>query len=172
MKRNFLILFLLTGLSSFAQTFPETWIGNWKGEMQWFSTGAPTPQKVQMQLRIQKGDSAGTFTWHLIYGAADEDSRPYILKEINKAKGHWVIDELNGIVLDQYRVADKLAGAFTVGNSTIINNYWLENGKMHVEFYSISARPVATTGSGTEESPEVQSYQVGSYQKAVLSNIQ
>jgi len=37
-----------------------------------------------------------------------------------------------------------------------------------VEFFSIGAKPIATTGHGTEESPAVDSYRVGSYQKAVL----
>ena len=84
---------------------------------------------------------------------------------------HWVIDEMNGIVLDQYWVANKFCGAFTVQNSTIINNYWIENGKLIVEFYSLSAKPVTTTGHGTEESPSVDSYKIGSYQKAILSKV-
>jgi hypothetical protein len=54
-----------------------------------------------------------------------------------------------------------------MGN-TIVNNYRLENGMLLVEFYSFSARPVATTGNGTEDSPSVESYSIGSYQKAVL----
>lgn len=166
------LLFLSVTSSGIAQlSFPESWVGNWKGELQWFRTGTTVPQKVSMELRIQKGDSAGHYTWHLIYGSAAEDSRPYILKPKDAAKGHWVIDELNGIVLDQFWVADKFCGAFTVQNSTIVNNYWIENGKLMIEFYSLGAKPLITTGLGTEESPKVDSYRVGSYQKAILSRI-
>jgi len=121
-----------------------------------------------MELRIQPGDSTGNYTWHLIYGTAKEDSRPYLLKVKGIIKGHWVIDELNGIVLDQYWICNKLCGAFTVMGNTIVNNYWMENDKLMVEFYSMGAKPIATTGNGTEESPSVDSYNVGSYQKAVL----
>jgi hypothetical protein len=124
-----------------------------------------------MELRIQKGDSAGNYTWHIIYGSAAEDSRPYLLKAKDAAKGHWVIDELNGIVLDQFLVGNKFCGAFTVQNSTIVNNYWMENGKMMIEFYSLAAKPINTTGNGTDESPSVDSYRVGSYQKAVLNRL-
>jgi hypothetical protein len=79
-----------------------------------------------------------------------------------------VIDELNGIVLDQYWVGNKFCGAFTVMGNTIVNNYWMENDKLMIEFYSIEANPIATTGKGTEESPSVESYSIRSYQKAVL----
>ncbi len=172
--RSLLILILFAFVSSVAtaqSSFPESWIGNWKGELQWFRTGTTEPQKVNMELRIQKGDSAGNYTWHLIYGSVSEDSRPYILKAKDAAKGHWVIDELNGIVLDQFWVANKFCGAFTVQNNTIVNNYWIQDGKLMIEFYSLGAKPLVTTGLGTEESPKVDSYRVGSYQKAILSRI-
>lgn len=167
-----LILFAFASSVAIAQSsFPESWIGNWKGELQWFRTGTTEPQKVNMELRIQKGDSAGNYTWHLVYGSVSEDSRPYILKAKDAVKGHWVIDELNGIVLDQFWVANKFCGAFTVQNNTIVNNYWIEDGKLMIEFYSLGAKPLITTGLGTEESPKVDSYRVGSYQKAILSRI-
>lgn len=151
-----------------SKQFPLNWTGNWKGELEWYKTGNEVPQKVNMELRIQPTDISGTFTWQIIYGSANEDIRPYLLISKDTANIHWVIDENNGIVLDQYWVANKFCGAFTVQNSTIINNYWMENNQLIVEFYSLSAKPVAITGKGTEESPKVESYKIGSYQKAVL----
>ena len=109
-----------------------------------------------------------SYTWQLIYGSKEEDYRPYILKPVNKEEGHWVIDELSGIVLNQFWTGNKFSGAFTVQKSTIINSYWIENDKMFVEFYNIGAKPLITTGKGTEEVPFVDSYKLGSYQKAVL----
>ncbi|MBL7741440.1 MAG: hypothetical protein JNK14_19630 [Chitinophagaceae bacterium] len=151
------------------QNFPHSWAGNWKGELQWFKGNANEPQKVVMELRIHPADTANSYTWQLIYGSQTKDNRPYTLIARDTAKGHWAIDEHNGIVLDQFWLANKFCGAFTVGNSTIINSYWMENGKLNVEFYNISAKPVATTGKGTEESPAVHSYKVATYQRAVLS---
>ena len=121
-----------------------------------------------MELRIQPTDITGTFTWQIIYGSATEDNRPYTLIAKDSTKTHWVIDENNGIVLDQYWVGSRFCGAFTVMGNTIVNNYWVENGKLMVEFYSIGAKPIATTGKGTKESPAVDSYKIGSYQKAIL----
>lgn len=170
MKNFFAVFSIMISLSGLSQTgtFPQNWIGNWKGELKWFKTGVKEPQTVVMELRIQPADSLNTYTWHLIYGLPTEDSRPYTLIAKDTAKGHWIIDENNGIVLDQFWVADKFCGAFTVMNSTIISNYWVENDQLMIEFFSISAKPIITTGNGTENSPSVDSYKVGSYQKAIL----
>jgi hypothetical protein len=166
-----LLLFCLFSFSASSQStsFPQSWLGNWKGELLWYAGAGKEPKKVAMELKIQPADSTHKFSWQLIYGAGAEDNRPYTLIAKDTAKGHWVIDEHNGIVLDQYWIANKFCGAFTVQSSTIINNYWLEDGKLHVEFYSLSAKPIATTGKGNTDSPFVDSYRVKSYQKAVLA---
>ena len=126
------------------------------------------PQKVKMQLIIKPADSTNTYTWQIIYGDRGEDNRPYILKPVDTAKGHWRVDERNGIILDQYFVGERFTSAFTVQNSTIIDSYWREGDDLVAEFYNITAKPVATTGKGTEDSPKVDSYGTRSYQRAVM----
>lgn len=170
MRITLLLLCCILALSSAGQ-FPQSWLGNWKGEMHWFKNGATEPQKVPMQLRIGEGDSSGTYQWQIQYGDAGADNRPYLLKAVNAAAGHWVIDERNGIILDQFWLGNRLCGAFTVQSSSILNSYWLEGEELHVEFYSLSAKPVRSSGEGTEESPKVDSYRAGSYQKAVLHRV-
>ena len=44
----------------------------------------------------------------------------------------------------------------------------MEDDKLYVEFFNIGAKPMITTGKGTDEIPFVDSYKLGSYQKAVL----
>jgi hypothetical protein len=166
-----IIMLSLSFLIANAQSssFPLAWTGNWKGELQWFKTGAAQPQKVNMELRIHPADSTNKYTWQIIYGSATEDNRPYTLIAKDTSGIHWIINENNGIVLDQFWVGEKFCGAFTVMNNTIVNNYRMENDKLLIEFYSIGAKPIATTGNGTDESPQVDSYKIGSYQKAVLT---
>jgi hypothetical protein len=168
------LVFILLPLTSWSQgdNFPTAWKGVWKGELHWFTGNEKVPKGIPMELHIKQQDTADQYSWQLIYGSATEDNRPYTLKPKDAAKGHWVIDENNGIILDVYLVANRLSAAFSVQGSTIFNNYWMENDSLYVEFYSISAKPVAVTGKGTSDSPLVNSYQVKSYQKAVLSRIQ
>jgi hypothetical protein len=149
--------------------FPKSFIGNWKGTLNWYKLGNKEPQTVAMELRIQPAkDSAGQYTWNLIYGSPSKDNRPYILKPIDTAKGHWVIDELNTIVIDQFWIANKFCGSFAVGGNTIVNNYWLEGDKLMIEFLSHTTKSLTVTGKGTDEIPLVDSYEVKSYQKAEL----
>lgn len=171
MKPSLLLSLLFFSIAGFSQSisFPDDFVGDWKGELLWYAGPGKEPRKVAMELRVHRTDSTHKFTWQQVYGAASEDNRPYTLIAKDTAKGHWVIDENNGIVLDQFWMAGRFFGAFTVKSSTILNSYWIENGKMHIEFYTTSAKAIATTGKGDDETPAVDSYQVKGYQKAVLT---
>jgi hypothetical protein len=174
MKKLFLVIvFIITTRFAIAQaktTFPQTFIGNWKGKLQWMVAGKAT-QTFTMQLRIQPTDSANQYTWQIIYGDAGKDNRPYILKPIDTAKGHWVVDERDGIMLDSYVHGNSIHGAFTVQGNTIVDNYTIENGKMRVEFFSIKLGDKKQSGKGTEEIPFVDSYKISSYQTGVLTRV-
>lgn len=171
MKYSFLIwVTLFIGQISFAQSsaFPDSWLGNWKGEMIWVRGGKTDTTRVPVQLKIHPADSANTYTWQIIYGATGKDNRPYLLKPMDPAKGHWVVDEKNGILLDQFLIGNRLCGAFTVQQTTIINQYWMEGNLLMFEFLSVGANALRRSGNGTDDSPLVSSYKVASYQKAEL----
>ena len=171
MRFVFCLLLIVFTSHAHSQLFPQSFVGHWKGNLQWYQAGKEQPQNVSMQLIIKPADTAGQYTWQLIYGQKGEDNRPYLLKPVDTAKGHWVVDEKNGIFLDNYWVGNRLHGAFTVGNTTIINSYWLEGDKLLIEFFNVSAKPVRTSGEGTEDSPKVDSYAVRGFQKAILKKV-
>jgi hypothetical protein len=170
MKEFFLTCcFFVWSTLGFSQSgFPQAFIGHWQGELLWYKTGKKVPQKVKMQLVIQPTDTSNVYTWQIIYGKKNEDNRPYLLKPVDTAQGHWQVDERNGIILDQYFVGNRFTSAFTVQSTTIVDSYWREGKNLIAEFYSLTAKPVATTGLGTEESPNVDSYGTRGYQRAVL----
>jgi len=122
-----------------------------------------------MQLIILPADSAGQYTWKIIYGEDGKDFRPYLLKPVDMATGHWVVDEGDGIMLDSYVHGNSIHGSFTVGNNTIVDNYRIENGKMFVEYFTIQLGQKKTSGKGTAEIPLVDSYRIGSYQSGWLT---
>lgn len=172
-KKNIFLLLLALSCSAMSQAqasldFPQNWLGHWEGELSWYAGNSNSPKKVKMQLKIQPADTLGHYTWQLIYGEQSEDNRPYILKPVDAAKGHWVIDERNGIALDQFWAGPVFSGAFSIQGSTIVNNYRLEKDRLIVEFFSLQTKAVRQSGNGTPESPQVDSYAVRSYQKATL----
>jgi hypothetical protein len=150
--------------------FPQNFIGHWKGKLQWQRVGKPS-QTFTMQLIVQPADTIGQYTWQIIYGDSATDNRPYILKPIDTANGHWTIDETDGIVLDSYVFNNNIKGAFTVMNNTIIANYSVEKNKMMVEFFTINLSKKTTSGKGTEAVPFVDSYTIGSFQTGVLFKV-
>lgn len=161
------VVLLLASCVSFSQSeFPERWEGNWKGDLLWYAGFGKESRKVSMELNIRRTDTA--WSWQLVYGSPTEDNRPYTLFPVDRNKGHWAINEHNGIVLDQFFLAGRLNGAFTVGSSTIFNSYELKGDSLIVEFSTLQAAPLATTGQGTEDSPKVDSYRVIGFQRAVL----
>jgi hypothetical protein len=172
MRPILFLFFLAFTFGAAAQKgFPATFVGHWQGEIAWYRQGAAEPRKFKMQLLIQPTDSAGRYTWKIIYGEKGEDTRPYELKAVDTATGHWMVDEKNGILLDQYFIGGKLYSVFSVGGTTIVNSYWREGDRLAVEFASFPAKAVRTSGAGTEESPTVESYAVRSYQKGILARV-
>ncbi len=173
MKKYFILIALVLIASPIfsqvkkAASFPQSFVGNWKGKLQWMALGKPS-QTFTMQLYIKPADTLGQYAWQIIYGENNKDNRPYILKPIDTAKGHWVVDEKDGIILDSYVHGNCIHGAFTVMGNTIVDNYCVEGNKMNVEFFSIKLDDKKESGKGTEETPTVFSYRIGSYQKGVL----
>lgn len=147
--------------------FPAGFIGHWTGTMQWFQANKPA-QSFKMQLIIVPTDSAGIYSWQIIYGDSAQDNRPYQLKPVDFSRGHWVVDEGNGILIDSYLHGSAFTGAFTVMGNTIIDNYELEGDRLLVQFYSVKLGEKTSSGKGTEESPLVDSYRMGSYQRGYL----
>lgn len=147
--------------------FPGNWVGKWTGTLDWYQ-GPVKRQSVKMELHILPTDSADQFSWRLIYGQQGKDNRPYLLKPYNKARGHWLIDEGNSIVLDQFLIGDRFCGSFTVDGNTILNTYSLEGDSLVVEFYNFQEKPIAISGGRDSTMPKVKTYGMRSFQRAVL----
>ncbi|MBK6633263.1 MAG: hypothetical protein IPG38_02120 [Chitinophagaceae bacterium] len=124
-----------------------------------------------MRLNIQPADTTGQYNWQIIYGDDNKDQRPYLLRPVDKTKGYWVIDEKDGIILDSYVHGNSLHGAFTVQGNTIVDNYKIIDGRMHVEFFSIKLDDKKRSGKGTTETPFVDSYNISSYQTGILLKV-
>jgi hypothetical protein len=152
-------------------SFPQSFTGHWKGNLEWIRAGKPT-QSFAMQLRILPADTTGQFTWQIIYGEKETDNRPYLLKPVDTAKGHWVIDERDGIILDSYLHGNALHGAFTVQGNTIVDNYELISvNELRVQFFSINLAAKNSSGKGTKDIPAVDSYLISSYQQGILKRV-
>lgn len=153
-------------------SFPESAVGYWEGEISIFQEKG-LAQKVPMALDIFEIGESKVWAWHIIYNPGkEEDKRKYLLIEVDKEKGHYQIDEDNGIVLDAYLLDNKLISSFSVSNSTLqtINTFFED--QMVFEVIAGPQKSINTTGNMKvveEEIPAVDSYKVSTYQRASLN---
>ena len=150
--------------------FPGPFIGKWKGKLTWTVSGRPA-KEFSMQLNILPSDTAGQYSWQIIYGDDGKDNRPYLLKQIDSSKGHWIIDEGDGIILDCYVHGNSILGAFTIKGNTITYHYSLKADSIFVEFIASKQAEKNTSGKGTEETPFVDSYKISGYQQGWLMKV-
>ena len=167
------VLLLMCLVASAQQlSFPQSFVGNWKGALTW-NRAEKVPQQFTMRLNIQPVDS-GRYTWQIIYGENDPstgskvDDRPYLLIPVDTSKGHWQIDERNTIVLDGYFIGNTFSSVFAVSGSTIVSKYELTADGLMVSFTTYATKPITTTGGTSNEIPPVDSYQVKSLQQGLL----
>lgn len=149
--------------------FPNTWKGNWKGDLMIYSSraeGNGPAQVISMELNIQPLE-VNRWTWEITYNMENENTRAYELIK-DSVSGQWVIDEKNGIKLPQTQVGGRIVSSFSVMGNLLICYYWLEKDVMNMEIHVTSTEAQNKTGLGTEESPEVGNHFIGTFQKAVL----
>jgi len=157
----------------FLPVFPDDWLGGWEGELDIYNATGKV-MTVPMQCWHQKR-SDGAYDWHLVYGTGDkQDVRAYELKKINPAKGHYQIDEKNGILIDAFVLHDRLVSTFGVMENVIQTHYIIEKGQMTFEVYMHNQKEISTTGDTIIQGdtiPLVNSFHNQVYQRAVLKPI-
>jgi hypothetical protein len=175
--RSFLLimLFVRSTICTSAQekhpvkvTFPQSFIGEWRGSLLYYKSNNTT-DTVAMELNILPTKASSEYYWQIIYGANKNDNRPYILKPVDSIAGKWIIDENNGIRLNGVFKGNRFMGAFAVGGNVIVDSYYLQGNELHIDFYSFKQEPTGKTGNSTEDSPNVDLFDIRSFQKAVLT---
>lgn len=154
-----------------ADTFPESWLGNWVGELNIYSANKLV-QTIPMELELLAMDTSDNYSWAIIYGADREAGRrPYELEIVDAEKGIYRIDEKNSIKMESFLYGNKLYCQFSVMNSQILCTYEKAGESMIFEIISGNTEPISITGGeivGEEEIPKVQTFPISVMQKAVL----
>lgn len=174
MKYYFLFYFLLVFNYANSQSqFPANWIGNYKGELQIYAVDSIAMQ-VDMKLAIAPTENDSIFQWKMTYiFNGNEDIRDYQLKLVDASKGHYMVDENNGILIDAYYRNGILTSFFEVEKSFIISEYKKVGADIHFDIISAKESPYLSGNKKVngETIPEVLSFPVNGRQEAVLIKI-
>ena len=155
--------------------FPDDWLGIWEGTLDIYKN-QQIVQSVPMRLEHLASDSAGVYIWAITYG---EDTvsgrRPYELRTKDVSKGHYIVDEKNGILIDGFVFGNKYISHFEVMGNQLTSIYERSGNQLIFEIIVNKTNPSSTSGNiktdGNETIPEVKSFPFTGYQKAILKKI-
>lgn len=170
MKTIALVFFLFVSFG-FAQTeesnFPNDFFGKYKGKLN--STTANGSQEIDMEFHLLPTDTIGKYQYIIIYKSDKiNQERKYTLIEKDKAKGQYVVDENNGILLNTTFANNALYSIFEVQGGLLTTTEHFYKDYMDFEIMYSLKEKVEKSGNTDKETPEVLSYPVISVQKAKL----
>ena len=174
MKLRLSIFVFLLSLTSFsqAQNFPESFVGQWKGDLEIYGVDKVN-MKVEMNLNIKPTKIDSIYTWELIYVLNDSttDVRQYELIIIDNSTGQYVIDEQNGIKIESYFLHHTFTSFFSVMDNFLVFSYTLVEDELIIDVFFSPQTPVSKTSGvkvNDEEIPIVTTYKVSGRQRGVL----
>ncbi len=147
--------------------FPDDFFGIYKGQLEINSkTGQNT---IDMEFHLQPTDSVGKYVYKLVYIAeGNRQERDYNLIEQNMETGEYIVDENNGIILDDKVLDNKLYSVFEVNGSFLMTLMTFGEDHMVFEIIFSSKKDKRVTYPDSDPDTEVISYPVSTIQRAVL----
>lgn len=169
MKTLFFFLFIFP-LSLLSQDeFPNSWAGEWEGNLIFYPEKEQDTIKVTLQIIPAK--TPGTYTWKTSYESPKLNVvKDYLLRERDASTGSFELDEQDGIVIPCRYFDNELWSLLEVEGTILIGLYSMNNGELSVTFPSGKTNLAEFSRQiDGEDSPEVKSYPISASQKIVLT---
>jgi hypothetical protein len=172
---TFCLTFILLIISAFFQSpktaqpneLPPEWFGDWSGTL--IIPSAKVRQEVPMELHIHPIKGEQVYQWQIVYGSGDKKNvRNYKLLPQSDKPGTFVLDEVNGILLDCRLMGNVMFSQFKVGDVLLTTREELRDGKLFSEIITSRFSSPRITGDKGKET-EVHSYPLQSIQYATLT---
>ena len=169
----FALICLATNLFSQPASFPSDWMGVWEGQLDIYRG----PQKVDdllMSLEVSPTDQADKYNYFITYGVGEDALRPYSIKLLDSAKGHFVLDEHNGIAIDMFLIGNRLVSTFEVMGSLIQTMTYRSGDKLIYEIIAGDFNAPSMSGDtimGADTIPAVQAFPMRALQRAELTRV-
>lgn len=131
--------------------FLDSVLGHWRGRCDIIHPGSPgAAQQIEMERIVQPTGDPTRYSWQIIYRTPDwEQLRDYSLIVVDEARGHYQIDENNGIVIDLYYYTPGVATQlFDVGNVRIVAHETIRDKQINLQLISTGLQPATTSAAG------------------------
>ena len=162
---KFIVLFSVVNAITL-HAFNEDWSGQWVGSCNANNYNTDNPvAPYQMNLTISEVDSK-TLSWSIQY--PPQSVRRYQLKQQADILGHYVLDEKNGILIDQFYSDNVLRELYLV-NGRFFTGVSIKTGDvLIVEHTSFWSNPLRTTSLEDGSFP-VKSFALRDHTKCILN---
>lgn len=152
--------------------WPDAWLGHWEGVVTLSFADNDRKREVNMSLDIADTDTAGQWSWTITYRDSSlNDVRPYTLIAQDSTYRHFILDENNSILLDQYLIGNHMMSRFAVDNTLLLASYYLEGNQLINEIVTGPMDDPRMSGETLPDSinvENVRSYPLKVLQRAVL----
>lgn len=168
MKKITILLYILVAFG-YAQdkVFPQDYFGIYKGKLE--ITNAKGNQEIDMEFHLNATNESGKYTYTIVYVFnGNRQERKYNLIEKDAISGAFIVDENNGILLNAQWLGNALYSMYEVQGNVLTTTERFYEDKMIFEIMMGNQNELETSGGTSEEIPEVNSYPVKVYQKAIL----
>lgn len=148
--------------STIAQEFPKDWVGNYKGEMLiGFADQPGDTLEVDFLLEEVIEDSAWTYRMTYRSDKYGDIVKDYIIRKTGDTKSAYVLDELDGILIEMTLMDNCFYSSFSVLDNMYMTMLYKLGDNLFFDLVVVSNRP--TKESVSEEDEEGQSFEVSSY---------
>lgn len=149
------------------QPLPAEWEGVWKGTLT-VAHADGKREELPMELHVGPPSAGGTRGWKILYAEpGGQTTRPYEIAPVEGEPGRFIVDEKNGLFLDNQLVGRILYSQFLVKNNIVTTRFEVQGDAIAVQmsmFDSGSPRQSRLTGGNIA----VFSYKFRSEQYGVL----
>ena len=172
MRCLFIAIFMLNfSVSAISQeqtaNFPDDYFGIYKGNLHISSEQGN--QNIPMEFHLLATDTLGKYIYTLVYGEGEtKQLRAYNLLEKDQEKGHYVVDEHNGIILDANVINNRMYTLFEVNDTLLTTFITFETAYMIFEIVTTPKSKKRVTYAEDEDKIEVISYPITTIQRALL----
>jgi hypothetical protein len=122
------------------QTLPDQWNGICKG-MTVSITADGKRQEIAMERHVLPLENGSAKIWKILYGKdSDQTARPYEIMPVPNELNRFVVDEKNGLFLDNQLVGNVLYSQFMVTTNLVTTRSEIKDDEIKVEMIMFDLR--------------------------------
>jgi len=143
-------------------SFPEKSLGVWEGVMKMYTLGT-LRNSVKVRFTAAKTGTIGSYIWKTEYLSAKKTMvKDYKLVVDDISKGHYVLDEGDGVKLRVYNVENKIYSLFKVDDIYLTSSTELVGDQLIFE---------VTSGKEIDEIQGIKNYAFTYVQRVVMHKV-